>query len=88
MDQKSPEPSTRVEGTLYSLGAPHPRGRLGTLVAQLFYSGGFFWSIKKYQKLARQLDSIWRSFSVKLKNEEKTETGTGLEVNRLVQKII
>ena len=54
------------------------RGRLGTLLAQLFYSRGFFWSIKNHQKLARQLDSVWYSFSVKLKNKEKTETCTGL----------
>ena len=26
--------------------APHPRGQPGTLLAQLFYSWGFFWSIK------------------------------------------
>ena len=56
----------------------HPRGWLGTLLAQLFYSGGFFWSIKNHQKSARQLDFVWYSFSVKLKNKEKTETGTGL----------
>ena len=56
----------------------HPRGWLGTLLTQLFYSGGFFWSIKNHQKLARQLDSVWYPFSVKLKNKEKTETGTGL----------
>ena len=68
--------------------ALHPRGRIGTLLAQLFYSGGFFWSIKNHQKLARQLDSVWYSFSAELKNKEKTETGTGLWVNRLVQKII
>ena len=68
--------------------APHPRGQPGTLLAQLFYSGGFFWSRKNHQKLARQLDSVWYSFSVKLKNKEKTETGTGLYVNRLVPKII
>ena len=68
-----------------SPGHPRDRGRallsrgwLGTLLAQLFYSGGFFWSIKNHQKLARQLDSFWYSFSVKLKNKEKTETGTGL----------
>ena len=58
--------------------ALHPRGQLGTLLAQLFCSGGFFWSIKNHQKLARQLDSVWYSFSVKLKNKEKTKTGTGL----------
>ena len=67
---------------------PHPRGQPGTLLAQLFYSGGFFWSIKNHQKLARQLDSVWYSFSVKLKNKEKIETGTWLWVNRLVPKVI
>ena len=45
---------------------------------QLFYSRGFFWSIKNHQKLARQLDSVWYSFSVKLKNKENTEIDTGL----------
>ena len=43
---------------------------------------------KKLSKLARQLDSVWYSCSVELKNKEKTETGTGLQVNRLVPKII
>ena len=57
---------------------PHPCGQPGTLLAQLFYSGGFFQSIKNHQNLARQLDSIWYSFFVKLQNKEKTETGTGL----------
>ena len=57
---------------------PHPRGQLGTLLAQLFHSRGFFRSTKNHQKLARQLDSVWYSFSVKLKNKEKTKTGTGL----------
>ena len=55
----------------------HPRGWFGTLLAQLFYSGGFFWSIKNHQKLAHKLDSVWYSFFVKLKNKEKTETGMG-----------
>ena len=58
--------------------ALHPRGQLGTLLAQLFSSEGFFWSIKTHQKLARQWDSVWYSFSVKLKNKGKTETGTGV----------
>ena len=40
----------------------HPRGWLETLLAQLFYSGGFFWSIKNHQKMARQLDSVWYLF--------------------------
>ena len=79
----------RGRGRTQGVGrALHPRGWLGTLLAQLFYSGGFFWSIKNHQKLARQLDSVWYSFSVKLKNKEKTETGIGLWVNRLVPKII
>ena len=55
----------------------HPRGRLGTLLAQLFYSGGFFWSIKNPQKLAGQLDSVWYSFSIKLKNKEKHKLALG-----------
>ena len=58
--------------------APHPRGKPGTLLAQLFYSGGFFWSIKNHQKLARQLDSVWYSFSVKLKNKEKQKLALAL----------
>ena len=58
--------------------APHPRGQPGTLLAQLFYFRGFFWSIKNRQKLARPLDTVWYSFSVKLKTRKKTETGTGL----------
>ena len=39
------EPRGR-EGRLPTWVRPHPRGRPGTLVAQLFYSGGFLWSIK------------------------------------------
>ena len=54
-----------------------PRGQLGTLLAQLFHSRGLFWSIKNYQKLARQLDSVWYSFSVKLKNKEKQKLALG-----------
>ena len=38
---------------------------------------GFLLVHKNRQKLAHQLDSVWYSFSVKLKNKEKTETGTG-----------
>ena len=57
---------------------PHPRGGLGTLLAQLFYSRGFFWSIKNHRKFSSRLDSVWYSFFAKLKNKEKTETGTGL----------
>ena len=39
-------------------GTPHLRGCPGTLLAQLFYSGVFFWSIENRQKLACQLDSV------------------------------
>ena len=71
--------STRQGGAPQGGGrATHPRGQPGTLLAQLLHSMGFFWSIKIRQKLARQLDSVCYSFSVKLKNKEKTETGTGL----------
>ena len=56
---------------------PHPRGRPGTLLAQLFYTGVFFWSVKNHQKLARQLDSVWYSFSAKLKNKEKQKLALG-----------
>ena len=68
--------------------APHPRGQPGTLLAQLFYSMAFFWSKNKLRQVSGQLDSVWFSFSAILKNKEKTETGTGLWVNRFVQKII
>ena len=57
--QERSEEATRQGGMLRGVGAPHPPGRFWTLLAQLFYSGGFFWSIKNHQKLARQLDSVW-----------------------------
>ena len=47
-----------------------------------------FWSKKIIAKVLFCLDSVWYSFSAKLKNKEKTVTGTGLQVNRLVPKII
>ena len=58
--------------------SPHPRGQPGNLLAQLFYSMSFFWSKNKLREVLGQLDSVWFSFSVKLKNKEKTETGTRL----------
>ena len=64
----------RAQGVGHAL---HPRGWLGTLLSQLFYSEGFFWSIKNYQKLARQLDSVWYSFSAILKNKEKHKLALG-----------
>ena len=75
--QGSNEASTRQGGAPRGQTHPHPRGRPGTLLAQFFYSGGFFWSIKNHQKLARQLDSVWYSFSVKLKNKEKQKLALG-----------
>ena len=57
---------------------PHPRGCLGTLLAHLRYSVGFFWSKTNLREISGQLDSVWFSFSAILKNKEKTETGTGL----------
>ena len=39
-------------------------------------------------KVSFRLDSVWYSFSSKHWNKGKTETGTGLWVNRLVPKII
>ena len=68
----------RDRGTPRGGGRPHPRGQPGTLLAQLFRSRGFFWSIKNRQKLARQLESVWYSFFVKLKNKEETEISIGL----------
>ena len=59
-------------------GAPHPRGGLGTLLVHLRYSVGFFWSKNNLREFSGQLDFVWYSFSVILKNKEKTETGTGL----------
>ena len=81
VENKSGGPSRQPRGRGRAQGvgrALHPHGWLGTLLAQLCYSGGFCWSIKTHQKLACQLDSVWYSFSVKLKNKEKIETGTGL----------
>ena len=33
---------------------------------------------KIFAEVLFRLDSVWYSFSIKLKNKEKTETGTGL----------
>ena len=38
--------------------APHPRGCLGTLLAHLRYSVGFFWSKNNLRKVSAQLDSV------------------------------
>ena len=66
---------------------PHPRGCLGTPLVHLRYSVGFFWTQNNLREFSGQLDSVWFSVSAILKNKEKTETGTGHWVNKLVQKI-
>ena len=38
--------------------APHPRGQPGTLLVQLRYSVGFFWSKNKFREVSGQLDSV------------------------------
>ena len=37
---------------------PHPRGQPGTLLVQLRYSMGFFWSKNKLSEVSGQLDSV------------------------------
>ena len=56
---------------------PHPRGCLGTLLAHLRCSVGFFWSKNKLRKISGQLDSVWFSFSAILKNKEKQKLAVG-----------
>ena len=38
--------------------APHPHGHPGTLLVQLRYSVGFFWSKNKFREVLGQLDSV------------------------------
>ena len=56
---------------------PHPRGGLGTLLAHLQYSVGFFWSKNDLREISGQLDSVWFSFSAILKNKEKQKLTLG-----------
>ena len=51
--------------------APHPHGCLGTLLAHLRYSVGFFWSKNNLREILGQLDSVWFSFSAILKIRKK-----------------
>ena len=53
-------------------GALHPCGGLETPLVHLRYSVGLFWSKNIRRKVSGQLDSVWYSFSAKLKNKEKT----------------
>ena len=59
-------------------GAPPPSWTARDSCGPTLLLRGLLLVHKKSSKLARQLDSVWYSFSVKLKNKEKTETGTGL----------
>ena len=72
---KRPRGRGRAQGVGH---APHPRGGLGTLLAHLRYSVGFFWSKNDLREVSGQLDYVLFSFSAIVKNKEKTETGTGL----------
>ena len=59
------------------LGAPPPSWTARDSSSPTLLLRGFFWSIKNNQKLARQLDSVWYSFSIKLKNKEKQKLALG-----------
>ena len=58
--------------------ALHPCGRLGTLLDQLFYSGGFFWSIKNIKNWHVNWTPFGIPFMYNSKTRKKIETGTGL----------
>ena len=56
---------------------PRPRGCLGTLLAHLRYSVGFFWSKNDLRENSGQWDSVWFSFFVILKNNKKWKLALG-----------
>ena len=58
-----PEPPTGWGPMPRRVGRPHPHGRLGTLLAQLFYPMALFWSKNKLGQVSGQLESVWFSFS-------------------------
>ena len=70
---KSGGPTRRRQGWGGALGggALHPCGGLGTLLVHLRCFVGFFWSKNKFREVSGQLDSVWFSFSMILKNKEK-----------------
>src|SRR3989337_445361 len=49
-------------------GALHPCGGLGTLLAQLFCFGGFFWSIENHRKFSAH----WTPFDIPFLRNSKT----------------
>ena len=58
--------------------APHPRGQPGTLLVQLRYSVGFFWSKNKFVKFQVNWTPFDFPFLRYSKTRKKTETGIGL----------
>ena len=52
-------------------------GALMTLLTSSPSPTCVFWSKKNHRKVLFCLDSVWYSFSVKVKNKEKTGTGIG-----------
>ena len=48
----------RDRGARSGVGAPHPRGGFGTLLAHLRYSVGFFWSKNNHREVSGHLDSV------------------------------
>ena len=56
--QATNEEATRQGARPGGWGRPHPRGQHGTLVVQLRYSVGFFWSKNKFHEVSGQLDFV------------------------------
>ena len=53
--------------------APHPRGQPETLLAQLFYFGGFFWSRKNHKKIGSSIGLRLIFLFCKTLKQEKTQ---------------
>ena len=58
--------------------ALHPCRRLVALLTCTPSLLGVLWSKKNHREVLFRLDSVYYSFSAKLKKMEKTETSTGL----------
>ena len=66
-------------------GARRPTSWLPRCVSDFIFMSSGFLSVQ--ERSSQRFHSIWYSFSTKLLNKQKTKTGTGLQVNRLVPKI-
>ena len=77
LGQKSPELSTRQAHAPSGVGAPPPSWVAGDSSGPTPMLRGLLLVHKNHQKLARQLDSVWYSFSVKLKNKGKQKLVLG-----------